>query len=118
MAVVNREGTAWGALVLEKAITMGKSTTAARPQLNGSVEKMGDFKFNVAGVGRIWAGNRRATSVEIRSASGQLLCHMRVSGSNMTWNRHDDAGREVPPGIYLARIATDAGVVNAKVALP
>jgi hypothetical protein len=42
----------------------------------------------------------------------------RASGArSVAWDRRDDAGRPVPPGVYLARFVTLAGVAQVRVVL-
>ena len=116
MVVANRVGNAWGDLVFSKNISMGVPVTRLKASPN--VPRVAsEFKFSVEGLGRICAANRRASGVEIRTPAGHLVRRIQTFGTDLIWDRRDESGRAAIPGLYLARILTDAGVVNAKVLL-
>ncbi len=65
------------------------------------------------------AGSVRTT---IHDVAGRLVrCLqdeiMSVGVHDVVWDGRDDAGREVVPGIYLARVSTNAGTRTARVVL-
>ena len=51
-------------------------------------------------------------------STGRSFRNLRVKDANLSWDRKDEAARSMAPGIYLAKIRTDAGSVSAKIVLP
>ncbi len=115
MFVVNRIGDQWGKLLLEKTISMGQPSGLRRadPGVDGRMDE--GFIFGVEGVGRVYAGNRRALAVDICRLDGTVVRRMGITAGQMVWDRRDEAGITVPAGTYLIRIATAAGPVTRKV---
>ncbi len=113
MVVVNRIGDVPGAIVQQKTITMGTPVNIPGP---GGAFGRG-FIFSIAGVGKIYGGNREVRGVEILSLSGRLIRKMPVSAPEMTWDRLDMRGQPAPVGLYVVRILTDAAPIQAKVLL-
>jgi len=58
----------------------------------------------------------RLISVSISDVAGRLVARLVPSGRRLqvTWNGRDDAGRSVPPGVYVVRARTSAGVLARK----
>ncbi len=117
MFVVNRIGTSWGTLKLEKNITMGSPVALQRGSQGRSAGRGGSFIFNVAGVGRIYAANRKALSVDITRLDGTRVRRYAATEGEMSWNRLDERGGTCPAGMYLVRIATQDGPFTEKVLL-
>jgi hypothetical protein len=117
MVVLNRVGNAWGTLKQEKVITMGTPVAGASRPKNSSTSQ-GEFKFSIAEMGRIYAVNESAFQVQIISPSGKILRNLKVTGSEMLWDRKDQNGKLAPLGIYLVHITTKTNRVNLKVLLP
>ncbi len=62
------------------------------------------------------SGDRLNTTAEIFSVSGRHVASIAVrSGVGAEWNGRDREGRQVPAGVYWARIASDANVPPAKI---
>jgi hypothetical protein len=111
MFVLHRSGPDWGTIVHRKDISMGGTGIPAGPKAGR------EFTLLVEGVGRLFAGNRKVHRVDILSFAGRSIRNLDVSSTAMTWDRMDNRGRPVPPGLYLFRLRTDDGTVNLKAAL-
>jgi hypothetical protein len=75
------------------------------------------FRLTVDGVGEIYAGRAAPSGIEILSLDGRAVRMLPVAGGSAAWDRRDASGRDVPHGVYLFRIRTASGPVNAKVTL-
>ncbi|MDB5107007.1 MAG: metallophosphoesterase [Fibrobacteres bacterium] len=115
LTVANRVGKAWGSLVLQKDVSMG--TTGLRPGGPGGAAIGKDFTFLVDGVGRIYGGNRRVDRVDVFSLSGRHVRSMAVESGVLAWDRRDDKGVPVRPGMYVVRMHADGADIDAKVLL-
>ncbi|MBN2537857.1 T9SS type A sorting domain-containing protein, partial [candidate division WOR-3 bacterium] len=78
------------------------------------VQRLGTVAFNLP-----LAGHARLTVVDLTGRTVRTLADARLErGSySYTWNRQDDAGREVAAGVYLYRLETDAGILSRKAVL-
>jgi hypothetical protein len=61
-------------------------------------------------------------SAVIYAVSGRQVRHLPVGAltagrHDLTWDGRDDLGREVAPGVYLARVSTEAGTGMARVVI-
>jgi len=61
-------------------------------------------------------------SLLVQDVAGRIVRHLESgtfgSGARaVAWDRRDDAGRSVPPGVYLARFVTPAGMRQTRVVL-
>lgn len=59
--------------------------------------------------------------LEVLDAAGRrvalpLDAALPAGPASLAWDGRDDAGRETPPGVYLARLATPAGVATRRIA--
>ena len=102
MFVVNRIGNAWGSMLHQKAITMGKADGYDRDSAQAS--RPGGFRLAVEGLGVIHSGSQPAVSVEVRSFSGRLVRYLAAEGESLAWDRRDVRGAPAAPGLYLLRI--------------
>ncbi|MEO0108995.1 MAG: hypothetical protein ABIK62_07505, partial [candidate division WOR-3 bacterium] len=68
----------------------------------------GTVRIVLSGHGAPWS--EKTTELLLCNSLGQLVRRLRLGpGSNRTicWNRDDDLGHQVPPGIYFLSLATD-----------
>lgn len=61
-------------------------------------------------------------SLLVQDVAGRIVRHLEsgnfgAGARAVAWDRRDDAGRSVPPGVYLARFLTPAGMRQARVVL-
>lgn len=115
LLVLNRVKDAWGALRLEKEISMGAPTGLEPPKPGEG--RLPAFRLTVEGAGEIYAGRSAPASVEIFTVAGRAVQSLPVAGSSLAWNRRDASGRAVPAGVYVFRIRAASGTLHVKAAL-
>jgi flagellar hook assembly protein FlgD len=63
-----------------------------------------------------------STQTTIHDVAGRLVRSlqdgiMSIGVHDVAWDGHDDAGRPVAPGIYMARVSTSEGVKTARIVM-
>jgi hypothetical protein len=114
LTVVNNVRGAWGKLLLQKDVSMGSEGIGPRAAGRGAGR---EFTFTVEGMGNLYAANHAVDRVDVLTASGRVARRISVASTAVLWDRKDQSGNALPPGLYVVRLRTDAGIVNLKLAL-
>lgn len=118
MFVVNRVQGNWGQLRLDKTIRLGVPRTTSRKEEAGPPP--GEQVFGVAGRPGLIRVEGDYARVEVLDAFGRAVRVLlsAPSGRPSQWDRRDEHGRVVPPGLYFLHFTGSPGPTVRPLVLP